>query len=77
MFRFCNANVPVLFHSYLQCNNEFHNCQMHTPSHLYIPSMKIDLVQTGIRYRGALIWKGLVRMIIDHSSSQAVFVKLL
>ena len=77
MFRFCNVNVPVLFHSYFQCNNEFHNYLTRTASHLHIPSMKTDLGQTSIRYRGALIWNGLVRMNIDHNSSEAVFVKLL
>ena len=77
MFRFCNANVPVLFHSYFQWNNEFHNYLTRTASHLHIPSMKTDLGQTNIRYRGALIWNALVRMNIDHNSSEAVFVKLL
>ena len=77
MFRFCNTNVPVLFHSYFQCNNEFHNYLTRTGSHLHIPSMETDLGQTSIRYRGALIWNGLVRMNIDHNSSEAVFVKLL
>ena len=77
MFRFCNANVPVLFHSYFQRNNEFHNYQTRTASHLHIPSMKTDIGQTSIRYRGALIWNGLVTMNVDHNSSEAVFVKLL
>ena len=77
MFRFCNANVPVLVHSYFQRNNEFHNYQTRTASHLHIPSMKTDLGQTSIRYRGALIWNGLVTINIDDNSSEAFFVKLL
>ena len=74
MFRFCNANVPVLFNSYFQWKNEFHNYLTRTASHLHIPSMKTDLGQTYIRYRGALIWNALVRMNIDHNSSEAVLL---
>ena len=56
MYKYHTGNVPSIFVPFFHQNREIHEHNTRTAVHLHLPIMKSDLGQTGIRYRGAMIW---------------------
>ena len=78
-FMFCVSidKVPQLFGSLFRKNNEFHNYETRSAHHLHLPSVKLDLSKTGIKYRGAIVWNLIAQTGINLEVSEAVFKKSL
>ena len=78
-FMFCVSIdiVPQLFGSLFRKNNEFHNYETRSAHHLHLPSVKLDLSKTGIKYRGAIVWNLIAQTGINLEVSEAVFKKSL
>ena len=77
MFRYYNGQLPRLFYSFSYRNNDFHQHNKMISDHYHIPSVKSDLIKTGIKYRGTVIWNAVLHNGIDYGVSEAVFVKRL
>ena len=58
-------------------NNEFHNYDTRSAHHLHLPSVKLDLSKTGIKYPGAIVWNLISQTWINLEVSEAVFKKSL
>ena len=78
-FMFCVSinKVPQSFGSLFRKNNEFHNYETRSAHHLHLPSVKLDLSKTGIKYRGAIVWNLIAQTGINLEVSEAVFKKSL
>ena len=78
-FMFCVSieKVPQSFGSLFRNNNEFHNNDIRSAHHLHLPSVKLDLSKTGIKYREAIVWNLISHTGINLEVSEAVFKKSL
>ena len=77
MFRYCNNQVPALFHSFFAYNHEIHSYDTRSGPHFHIPQKKTNFGKTGIRYRGAIIRNNILSKGIYPDTSECVFVKFL
>ena len=76
MFRFYKSEVPELFVNFFNSNAETHDYFTRQHNHLHVPMIKSNLSKFAIRYRGVIIWNGIMKLGIDPDTSEAVFVKL-
>ena len=77
MFRYCNNKLPVLFNSYFEYICDYHNYNTRSAEHFHTPQMKTDLAKTDIKYRGAIIWNGILNHGTHADTSELIFVKFL
>ena len=78
-FMFCVSidKVPQSFRILFRRNNEYHSYSTRSAHHLHIPTVKLDLSKTGIKYRGAIVWNIITESGINLDVSEAVFKKCL
>ena len=57
-YMFCLSidKVPQSFRILFRRSNEYHSYSTRSAHHLHIPTVKLDLSKTGIKYRGAIVW---------------------
>ena len=69
--------VPQSFRTLFRKNNEYHSYSTRSAHHLHIPSVKLDLSKTGIKYRGSIVWNIIAESGINLEVSEAAFKKSL
>ena len=76
-FMFCVSihKVPQSFRTLFRKNNENHSYSTRSAHHLHIPSVKLDLSKTGIKYRGTIVWNTIAESGINLEVSEAAFKK--
>ena len=75
MFRYHCELVPGIFHGYFISNTDVHKYYTRQCAYFHIPVVKSELSKFSIRYRGAVIWNEILKLGIDTSTSEAVFMK--
>ena len=73
-FMFC-VSIPQSFRTLFRKNNEYHSYSTRSAHHLHIPSVKLDLSKTCIKYRGTIIWNIIAESEINLQVSEAPFKK--
>ena len=73
-FMFC-VSIPQSFRTLFRKNNEYHSYSTRSAHHLHIPSVKLDLSKTCIKYRGTIIWNIIAESEINLEVSEAPFKK--
>ena len=76
MFRFYKSEVPELFVKFFNNNAETHDYFTRQHNHLHVPMIKSNLSKFTIRYRGVIIWNGIMKLGNDPDTWEAIFVKL-
>ena len=75
MFCISIGKVPESLTSLFKKNSDYHSYSDRIVNLYHIPSVKLDLSKTGIKYRGATIWNLIVLEKINLEVSEAVFKK--
>ena len=57
-------------------NNKYHSYSTRSAHHLHIPTVKLDLSKTGIKYRGEIVWNFITESGIHLDVSEAVLIIL-
>ena len=78
-FMFCVSidKVPQSFRTLFRKNNEYHSYSTRSAHHLHIPSVKLDLSKTVLKYRGTIVWNIIAESGINLEVSEAAFKKSL
>ena len=74
MFRISIGKVPESLTPLLK-NSDYHSYSTRIANLNHVPSMKLDLSKTGIKYWGASIWNLIALEEINLEVSEAVFKK--
>ena len=74
-FMFCVSinKVPQSFRILFRRNDEYHSYSTRSAYHLHIPTVKLDLSKTRIKYRGAVVWNIIAESGINIDVSEVVF----
>ena len=72
MFRYHHGFVPGIFHGYFTPNMDVHKYHTRQSTYFHIPVVKSDLSKCSIRYRGAVIWNEILKLVIDTCTSEMV-----
>ena len=60
---------------YSEKSKEYHSYSTRSAHHVHIPSVKLDLSKTGIKYRGTIVWKIIAESGINLEVFKASFNK--
>ena len=59
MFKLCHDEVPSLFASMFTGNTEVHSHSTRQSAHFHLPKCNTILLQSNIRYYGAVLWNSI------------------
>ena len=75
MFRYHCELVLGIFQGYFIYNTVVHKYYTRQCAYFHIPVAKSELSKFSIRYRGAVIWNEILKLGIDTSTSEVVFME--
>ena len=77
MYKYCVGMVPQLFSSYFVRNYDVSSYELRSSNCFHLPIVTSDLGKNGVRYRGPVLFNKLLTEGLNHTVSEAVFVKQL